>query len=124
MSWKYFSYETDRMLACPCCHKEGMVPEFMQELDRLRESYDRPISISSGYRCPGYNDIMSGTGLDGPHTTGMAIDTPIRGNEAYILLKMAMNMGFTGIGVNQKGGGRFLHLDRLGGELRPWIWSY
>ena len=35
--------------------------------------------------------------------------------------------GFTGIGVNQKGGGRFIHLDIAEIENyspRPHIWSY
>ena len=124
MTWKHFSYATDPMLACPCCHKEGMNPAFMIRLDGLRDVFDRPISISSGYRCPEYNDIMSSTGTSGPHTTGQAVDIPISRREAHILLKMAMNLGFTGIGINQKGDGRFIHLDTLGGELRPWVWSY
>ena len=124
MTWKHFSYATDPMLACPCCHKEGMNPEFMIRLDGLRDEIDRPIIISSGYRCPEYNDIMSETGLDGPHTTGMAIDTPISGHEAYFLMKIALRLGITGIGVRQKGGDRILHLDKANVTPRPWVWSY
>ena len=36
-------------------------------------------------------------------------------------------VGFTGIGVNQKGGARFLHLDTIESSParpRPTIWSY
>jgi hypothetical protein len=36
---------------------------------------------------------------------------------------IAMEAGFTGIGVQQKGTGRFLHLDTLEGDLRPTVWS-
>ena len=40
----------------------------------------------------------------------------------------ALVVGFTGLGVKQKGEGRFLHLDDLGtGEHtvpRPALWSY
>jgi zinc D-Ala-D-Ala carboxypeptidase len=36
---------------------------------------------------------------------------------------MALEAGFTGIGVQQKGTGRFLHLDTLE-NLRPTVWSY
>lgn len=35
--------------------------------------------------------------------------------------------GFTGIGINQKGGNRFIHLDDCGpttGRPRPTMWSY
>ena len=96
----------------------------MHHLDALREAYGKPIIITSGYRCPPYNDIISSTGTSGPHTTGMAVDVAVDRQNAYNLLKIAMNSGWTGIGVNQKGDKRFLHLDRLGGDMRPWIWSY
>ena len=46
---------------------------------------------------------------------------------AYNLLKIAFTVGFTGIGVNQKGGARFLHLDTIDNSPnrpRPTIWSY
>jgi hypothetical protein len=31
---------------------------------------------------------------------------------------------FTGIGIQQKGGARFIHLDDLTGVGRPTVWSY
>jgi hypothetical protein len=33
-------------------------------------------------------------------------------------------MGFTGIGVQQKGSRRFIHLDVLQNPPRPNVWSY
>jgi hypothetical protein len=44
-----------------------------------------------------------------------------------MVLKLALEAGFTGIGVAQKGSGRFMHLDDLlndEGQPRPTIWSY
>jgi hypothetical protein len=38
-----------------------------------------------------------------------------------------MKMGFSGIGVSQKGDSRFIHLDDLedsNERPRPWVWSY
>ena len=66
---------------------------------------------------------MSSTGVDGPHTTGRAIDISVNRNEAITVLNAALFLGFTGIGVNQKGNSRFLHLDNLEAN-RPTIWSY
>jgi len=43
------------------------------------------------------------------------------------VLREALILGFTGIGINQKGTGRFLHLDLLPNLLlhpRPTVWSY
>ncbi len=64
------------------------------------------------------------------HTTGQAVDVSVSGGPAYELLGIALEEGFTGIGVKQKGAhkGRFLHLDDLeykpGEHIRPTIWSY
>jgi zinc D-Ala-D-Ala carboxypeptidase len=39
-------------------------------------------------------------------------------------LRLAFKLGFTGIGVQQKGSGRFIHLDTMEGGTRPTVWSY
>lgn len=126
--WRYFSYETDRMLTCPCCGERGMDADFMLDLDSLRAMLGFPLGISSGYRCPAYNASISSTGDDGPHTTGKAVDIPISGQKALDLVATARKMGFTGIGVKQNGphNKRFIHLDKLSPKEgpRPWIWSY
>jgi zinc D-Ala-D-Ala carboxypeptidase len=63
----------------------------------------------------------------GAHSTGRAIDIAVQGEKAHQLLKKAFSMGIGGIGVNQKGSGRFIHLDDLDetdNHTRPWVWSY
>jgi hypothetical protein len=43
------------------------------------------------------------------------------------LIKQATNIGILGLGVAQKGEGRFIHVDDLtsdDGFPRPWVWSY
>jgi len=35
-----------------------------------------------------------------------------------------MDMNFKGIGVQQKGAGRFIHLDDWASPNRPTVWSY
>jgi hypothetical protein len=41
------------------------------------------------------------------------------------VLSLAFKHGFSGIGVQQKGTGRFIHVDVCSTELpRPSVWSY
>ena len=95
-------------------------PEFMDLLQKLRDAFGRSMPVTSYYRSPEYNDVVSSTGRTGPHTTGRAVDIAVRGYEAAVLTEKAVRLGFTGFGWQQKGDGRFLHLD----TLEPRSWSY
>lgn len=101
---------------------------FIEHLNELRRLCGFPLVISSGYRTPEYNNEISDSGTTGAHTTGKAADICVSYEKAYIVLKNAFNMGvFTGIGINQKGDKRFIHLDmcdKEDGLPRPVIWSY
>lgn len=104
-----------------------MQERFLLDLDELRHRYGKPLVVSSGYRCPEYNARVSSTGLHGPHTTGLAVDLSVARTDAYAVLRLALELGFTGIGVAQKGNNRFIHLDSLlpaTGRPRPTVWSY
>lgn len=119
---------------CRCCGVERMNDAFVKKLDRLREACGFPLIITSGYRCPSYNDKIATTGRDGPHTTGRAVDIAATGDKALALLAAALNLNepdglrsFTGFGLKQKGVARFVHLDDLSYSIkrpRPWIWTY
>jgi zinc D-Ala-D-Ala carboxypeptidase len=114
-------------LACKCgC---GMLPQrdFMDKVERLRVKCGFPLPVTCGARCTKHNDSVSHTGTDGPHTTGRAIDFGVQGQQALQVIRYALELGFTGIGLNQKGAGRFVHIDDLPntmGQPRPWCWSY
>jgi len=137
MDWDYFSYDTDTMLACPCCNFQGMDETFMKNIDRLRDDCGFPFIVTSGYRCPRHNSRVSSTGGNGPHTTGKAIDLRVSGEKAHKLLSVVFSPQyfgypsgkpiFTGIGIQQKGpdSTRFIHLDSCQNPYpRPWVWSY
>lgn len=97
--------------------------DFMDKIQQLREKVGFPLPVSSAARCPKHNSKVSKTGLQGPHTTGRAIDLQVDRKNALIVLKTALEMGcFNGIGIQQKGGGRFIHLDDI--HQPPTIWSY
>lgn len=126
--WPYFSLEE---LKCKCgqCKSTGneMDNQFMQQLVMIRKTTNVILPVSSAYRCPEYNNKISPSGFHGAHTSGKAIDLSIRGSDALTVLKEALAIGIGGVGVEQKGNIRFIHLDSCtpkDGLPRPMIWSY
>lgn len=122
--WRYFKREE---FACRHCGANLIDDVFVTELDDLRHHLGFALPISSGYRCPDHNARVSSTGRTGPHTTGRAADIAVSRERAYEVLQAALVMKFTGIGVQQKGNARFIHLDNLPnapGQPRPTVWSY
>lgn len=133
ITWKDIKHFKPVEFACRCgkCNSTGheMNMYFIHALDQLRHQFGRPINVASGYRCPAYNDHISLTGEDGPHTTGRAVDIRVSGTQVYYLFQQCnMCDAMTGIGLNQKGlhKDRFIHLDdlKLPGHPRPRIWTY
>lgn len=92
----------------------------MQALQILRTTYGKPLTVTSGYRCPDH-PIERAKPEPGMHATGLAADLGVQGSDAVEVLRIALGLGFTGIGIQQKGMGRFIHLDR---RVVPMIWSY
>jgi zinc D-Ala-D-Ala carboxypeptidase len=91
-----------------------MQAEFMDKLQELRTLYGKPMVVTSGYRSPKH-PIEAHKSQPGMHSTGLACDIGCNGQDAYTILKIALSLGFTGIGISQKAGlPRFIHLD-----LRP-----
>ena len=121
---KYFKPEE---IACKETGIVGYDPRFLDAITQLRIKCDFPFSISSWYRDPTHS-IESAKKNPGAHTTGLACDILVDRERAYIVLKEAMAMGcFLGIGIQQKGNARFIHLDMVSadyGVLRPTVWSY
>lgn len=127
--WHWEPFFRPDEFRCRCaCNSIAIETEFMDRLWDLRVAFDRPMVVSSGYRCPSRNQLVSSTGPGGPHTTGSAADIAIFGPDAFDLTRLAFLHGFTGIGIAQRGATRFVHLDTLppGGlhHPRPRIWSY
>jgi zinc D-Ala-D-Ala carboxypeptidase len=110
---------------CPCCNQSKMNPEFMERLQKLRDAFGSPFSPvkGGGYRCEYYNGSITGA-----HVEGRAIDPNIANVDYHKFIKLAFELGFTGIGVKNKGGRFQLHLDDTGTipgiRPRPYVWTY
>ncbi len=127
LNWDEYPNFSEAEFACPCCGRAEMRHKFMMSLQGLRDECGFPIFVTSGYRCPDYNDKISSTGRNGPHTTGWACDIAVSLHRSFNLLRLALMGNFTGIGIKQHGklSGRFLHVDMLALEaLRPRVWTY
>ena len=120
MNWADYPNFSEAEFRCSHCGKQAMRPEFLSKLQALRNAYKRPMAVTSGYRCPDH-PIEKVKATPGMHTTGLACDIGVQGADAHEVLRLAMQMGFTGIGVQQKGTGRFIHLDT---RPAPTVWSY
>ena len=100
---------------------EKMNPEFLEKLDKLREACGFPFVITSGYRTEDHNKAVGGE-KGSAHLLGRAADIQCNGIQAYMILTLAAKFGFTGIGVKQSGGGRYVHLDDA--HVVPVVWTY
>lgn len=117
---KYF---TEEELACQHCGVRNMDAHFMELMDDIRERAGFPFVVTSGYRCEDH-PIEAKKSAPGAHTTGKAIDISVSGEKALRLIELAQQAGIKRIGVNQKGSGRFIHLDVCDDRPSPAIWSY
>ena len=126
LDWNYPYFTINEMV---CLHTGylGYDARFMDSLVTLREKCGFAFPVTSYFRHPTH-PIESAKKNLGTHTTGKAIDIGVDRERAYIVLRTAMDMGiFSGIGINQKGNSRFIHLDTCNasdGFTRPTIWSY
>lgn len=119
--WPHFSPEE---VVCKGSGRLIIVPSFMDHLELLREEFDKPMVIYSWYRAPWYNRQISDSGLDGPHTTGKAIDVKVTNATDYRLLQLAFKYGFTGIGVGLKDGFVHMDYDLEASHPRSAVWVY
>ena len=102
---------------------EMMDEKLLAMLDNLREAFGYPIKLTSTYRSPDH-PIEARKSKPGEHAYGAAVDIACVGGEAtYKLVKAAIEVGFTRIGISRKKG--FIHLG-IGypGAPEKTIWTY
>ncbi len=102
---------------------EKMDPKLLEKLDQLREAYGYPIKLTSTYRSPDH-PIEAKKAKPGEHAYGAAVDIACVGGEAtFKLVKAAIEVGFTRIGISRKN--NFVHVG-IGYEGAPpiTIWTY
>ena len=116
-----------REFHCHCTHRGCPVtlihPRLVESLQTIREIVARPLWISSGFRCKGYNRIVGGRPRS-QHTMGMAVDLVCRDlEELDELAGVASRIPAIGaIGIYPVRG--YIHLDvRRATGNGPTRWS-
>jgi len=94
--------------SCPCCNLVMLHPKLLAKLVELRNILERPVYISSGYRCSKYN-IQIGGIRNSYHCIGLAADIKVDDINLIELLEICENIDFNGIGFYENK--NFLHLD-------------
>jgi len=94
--------------ACPCCKKIMLHPKLLVKLIELRKILEKPVYITSGYRCFEYNQKVGGV-ANSYHCIGLAADIKVKDINLIELLGYAEDVDFSGIGFYEKK--NFLHLD-------------
>ena len=112
---KYFKTEE---FNCTHSGENRMDITFLNLLDTLRDVCGFPFVITSGYRCP-WHPVELKKKAPGTHTKGIAADIQVsNGQQRLSIVKHAIELGFTGIGV-AKG---FVHVDTR--NTTPVMWTY
>ncbi|HAS8314695.1 TPA: peptidase M15 [Vibrio vulnificus] len=118
--WKNFS---DNELKCRCgCGQTNPNPEFIELMNIvqfMRDFLKVPLPVYSAYRCENHPTERKKVKA-GWHNKA-AIDLKVSRDVAYKVLELAIKLGIKGIGVNQKGDHRFIHLDMRPDRI---LWSY
>jgi uncharacterized protein YcbK (DUF882 family) len=111
---------------CKHCGAAGIDPSFVSHLQRLRDYLQRPIIVTSGYRCQLHPvELAKGNPARfGRHTQGIAAD--ITGPPlSAIWQALAKFPVFTGVGVSVPA--NFIHLDMRklpSTGVQRVLWSY
>jgi len=120
-------YFKAKELTCKCgCNKVEFDLGFLATLNAIREECGFSFALSSAYRCPEH-PVEARKEVKGAHTHGKAVDILASGENALEIIRVAQKHGIQRIGIQQKGSGRFIHLDGCteeDGFPCPAIWSY
>lgn len=58
---------------CKVCDEQIVSEVLLEKLEQVRERYGKPISVTSGYRCPDHNKTIGGK-PGSSHMSGLAVD--------------------------------------------------
>jgi uncharacterized protein YcbK (DUF882 family) len=128
INWNDYDNFTSKELACVQTGECDMDPHFMRLVQDIRDVYDRPMTVASGFRSELHTSERFKM-VKGEHTKGLAVDIKAHGSAALDLIYIALIQGVRRIGVHQLGNldQRFVHLGigyRDYNYFVPGIWTY
>ena len=105
--------------------------KLLELLQSVRDEFDKPIKINSGYRSKEHNERVGGAKRS-QHLRGTAVDISIRNLDftdrkvATVVRQLADEIGIGRDNLGIGYGGTFLHIDVRGliGDRSPVEWNY
>ena len=89
-----------------CCTQTIVNEKLIEYLEKIREHFNAPITITSGYRCTTHN-VRVGGATGSRHTKGDAADIVVKNTAPSEVAKYAESIGIKGIGLYSD----FVHID-------------
>ena len=105
---------------CPCCGVASVDPRLVNLLQKVRDEFGKPISITSGYRCAAHNKAVKGSATSS-HLYGFAVDVACASSAYRFDLLRIIPQYFVRFGV----GADFIHLDvdQTKDQKVAWVYS-
>ena len=91
---------------CPCCDLTIVAEALVSKLQQLRDIINKPIKITSGYRCPVENKKVGGS-VHSAHLLGEGADIQVKGMSTVTLAMIACKIDGIRIGIYPN----HLHID-------------
>ena len=94
---------------CKCkgyCSTTILDTRLIEYLQRIREHFNKPVYINSGYRCYTHNKNVGGVSKS-KHLLGMAADIRVKDTAPIDVARYAESIGVKGIGLYDT----FTHID-------------
>lgn len=94
-----------------CCSTVKIDSKLVEYLQKIRDRFGKPVTITSAYRCEKHNKAVGGVS-DSYHTKGMAADIIVKDVKPAEVAKYAESIGVLGIGLYETSkDGYFVHID-------------
>ena len=94
-----------------CCSSTQVDENLVKYLQKIRDHFGKPVTVSSGYRCATHNKNIGGA-TNSRHSKGQAADIYISGVTPAEIAKYAESIGILGIGLYETDkDGHFVHID-------------
>jgi len=116
---RYFNYSE---FDSPDVQGSGQLMDktLLEMLDEVRDKFDKPIHINSGFRTPAHNEAVGGK-ENSSHLKGLAVDIACKkSTDRFDLINCLLDVGFSRIGVAKT----FIHADIDQDKTQGVIWTY
>ena len=94
-----------------CCTTVKIDEQLVKYVQMIRDHFGKPVTVTSGYRCPAHNRAVGGATAS-YHARGQAADIVVQGVAPAEVAKYAESIGIKGVGLYETDkDGHFTHID-------------